>query len=95
MAKTKEVKQNSVHGSAPCSCGTGKRADSCCGVPIPDIGTSGNLNLSGALAEKEYLQEHPRPEHGWTPSVAIQIEQRITSLNAMIADGVLRERTAE
>jgi hypothetical protein len=64
-------------------------------IPIPTIGESGTLNLSGALAEKEYLQNHPRPQYGWSSSVANRIESRLTQLNTLIADLVLAERKTE
>ena len=63
--------------------------------PIPKIGEGTDLSLSDALAEREYLLNHPKPQYGWMSSIELRIEQRVTALNGMIADIVAAERKTE
>lgn len=59
---------------------------------IPKIGEVVHQNLTDAITEREYLLNHPKPEHGWSSGIGNLIEQRITCLNTMIADLVTAER---
>ena len=62
---------------------------------LPEIGEAVHESLSGAIAEREYLQNYPKPKYGWSNGIENLIERRIICLNGMIADLVVKERKTE
>ena len=62
-------------------------------IPPPTIGKYPNVDFQAALDEKKYLENYPKPPYGWVTNIQVQIENRLTLLNKIIADKILERKT--